>query len=74
MLYKTGKVTLPFLTLVCYFQEDTDSKLKPPKKKKALSKAAQAKKLLKKNIKANTKIMFDDDGQVRNFIKTEMQF
>ena len=36
----------------------------PGKKMKVLTKAALAKRALKKNIQVNTKVMFDEEGEV----------
>ena len=49
-------------TLTFGFQEEIAEKEKKPKKPK--SKVAAAKKLLNKNVKTNTKIVFDDEGEV----------
>lgn len=46
-----------------FFQEKTEeNKLKTKKQK---TKVAAAKKLLNKNVKLNTKILFDEEGEVR---------
>ena len=45
------------------FQEDLVQKERKPKKPK--TKIAAAKKILNKNVKINTKIVFDDEGEVR---------
>ncbi|KAL5010301.1 hypothetical protein ScPMuIL_012606 [Solemya velum] len=47
-------------------EEVDDIKLTKPSadKKKPLSKFATAKKLQKKNVKVNTKVVFDDDGEI----------
>ena len=55
----------------CYLQsseDDTEPKVADRKKKKekSISKAALAKKLMKKNITTNVRVVFDDEGQVRD--------
>jgi len=51
------------LTITLFFQEDLVQKERKPKKPK--TKIAAAKKILNKNVKINTKIVFDDEGEVR---------